>query len=53
MSSQAEVEHELARLKGISAPHQPEAIEAGPDTGDILDAEPEKQDSAAETGKDA
>src|SRR5262245_17959479 len=27
MSSQAEVEQELARLKGISAPQQPEAIE--------------------------
>jgi len=53
MSSQAEVESELARLKGLSAPQAPDAIEAAPDPGEILDAEPEKQDSAAETGKDA
>jgi phage shock protein A len=53
MSSQAEVEQELARLKGVSAPPQPDAIEAAPDSGEILDAEPEKEQSASETGKDA
>jgi phage shock protein A len=57
MSSQADVEQELARLKGVSAPHQPDAIEAAPGSGDILDAEPQdeaqKQDSASETGKEA
>ncbi|WP_208542914.1 PspA/IM30 family protein [Nocardioides euryhalodurans] len=37
MSSESDVESELARLKASS---QPDAIEAG---GDILDAEPEKQ----------
>ena len=30
MSSQADVEAELARLKGLSAPSRPEAIEAAP-----------------------
>ena len=59
MSSQAEVEHELARLKGDSLPaaQQPEAIEAAPEAGEILDAEPQaeaqKQESASDTGKDA
>ena len=53
MSSQADVEAELARLKGIGAPAAPDAIEAAPTPGEILDAEPEKQESAAETGKDA
>ncbi len=38
MSSQSDVEAELAQLK---AGHQPEAIESGADTGDILEAEPE------------
>jgi hypothetical protein len=56
MSSQAEVEQELARLKGISAPQQPDAIESGaPQTpaqsGEILDAD-EKQQSASEAGQD-
>ena len=40
MSSQADVEAELARLKGLSAPSRPEAIESG----DILS--PEQQKSA-------
>jgi phage shock protein A len=57
MSSQAEVEQELARLKGGSLPaaHQPEAIEAAPDDGDILDAEPEAehQESSSDAAKDA
>ena len=47
MSSQTDVEAELARLKSGS---QPEAIEAG--DGDILQDDPETQ-STAETGKDA
>ncbi|GAA2000956.1 MULTISPECIES: PspA/IM30 family protein [Nocardioides] len=41
MSSQSDVEAELARLKGVSAPAQPQAIEGG-DGGDILAAEPQK-----------
>ncbi|WP_185736350.1 PspA/IM30 family protein [Nocardioides sp. LS1] len=45
MSSQADVEAELARLKAGSAP---QAIEAAEDGGDILAAEPEKK--AAEGG---
>jgi phage shock protein A len=45
MSSQSDVEAELARLKGAS---QPEAIEAGSDGGDILRAEPEAVE--AQTG---
>jgi phage shock protein A len=55
MSSQAEVEQELARLKGDSLPaaHQPEAIEAAPDAGEILDAEPEHQESASDASKDS
>src|SRR6476661_3130314 len=36
MSSQADVEAELARLKGLSAPQAPEAIEAAPPAGEIL-----------------
>jgi phage shock protein A len=54
MSSQAEVEQELARLKGGSLPAaaQPEAIEAAPESGEILDEEPAKQDSATETSKE-
>ncbi len=46
MSSQADVEAELARLKGGSAP---EAIEAADSAGEILQAEPEKR--AAEGGQ--
>lgn len=44
MGSQSDVEAELARLKGISAPEPaaaPSAIEAAEDGGDILLAEPE------------
>ena len=41
MSSEADVEAELARLKGVAAPAQPQAIEAGDDGGDILKEEPE------------
>ena len=41
MSSEADVEAELARLKGVAAPAQPEGIEAGDDGGDILKEEPE------------
>lgn len=40
MSSQADVEAQLAALKAQSAP---QAIEAGEDGGDILQAEPEKR----------
>jgi phage shock protein A len=46
MSAQADVEAELARLKGGS---QPDAIEAAEDGGDILAAEPEKK--SAEGGQ--
>jgi len=41
MSSQADVEAELAKLKGLSAPEAPPAIEAAEDGGDILKVEPE------------
>jgi len=41
MSSQSDVELELARLRGVSAPEQPAAIEGAEDGGDILKAEPE------------
>src|SRR3954454_24391895 len=47
MSSQADVEAELARLKGLSAP---QAIEAG--DGDILADEPETQTQASGEGKE-
>jgi phage shock protein A len=55
MSSQADVEQELARLKGSALPaaDQPEAIEAAPAEGDILEVEPAQQESATDTGKDA
>jgi phage shock protein A len=43
MSSQSEVEAELARLKGGSAP---QAIEGGQDGGDILEAGPQAQSQA-------
>jgi phage shock protein A len=46
MSSEAEVEAELARLKAGS---QPQAIEAGDDGGEILVAEPEKTAEGGET----
>jgi phage shock protein A len=48
MSSQSDVEAELARLKSGS---QPEAIEAG--DGDILADEPETQTQASAEGKDS
>ena len=53
MSSQADVEAELARLKGLSAPQAPEAIEAAPEAGDILADEPQKQESVSDASKDA
>ena len=53
MSSQADVEAELARLKSLSAADQPEAIEAAPEPGEILDAEPEKQETAADPSPNA
>ena len=48
MSSQSEVEAELARLKGGGTP--PPAIEGAEDGGDILEAEPQAQanDAAGE-----
>jgi phage shock protein A len=52
MSSQADVEAELARLKSVSAPDAPEAIEAAPDPGEILADEPEKQESVSDASKD-
>jgi phage shock protein A len=45
MSSQSEVEAELAKLKGLSAPEPTPAIEAAEDGGDILKVEePVKQE---------
>lgn len=49
MSSAAEVEAELARLKGLAAGDAPEAIEAAEDGGDILKAEPASE--PVETGE--
>src|SRR4051812_21626079 len=46
MSSQSDVEAELAKLKAGQAP---EAIDAGSDGGEILQAEPEKTESSGET----
>jgi hypothetical protein len=45
MSSQSEVETELAKLKASKAP---EAIEAGADGGEILEAEPETTESSGD-----
>src|SRR4029453_1610806 len=48
MSSQADVEAELAALKGGSAADRPEAIEAPVDGGAILQAEPEAVEQKTE-----
>jgi phage shock protein A len=63
MSSQAEVEQELARLKGgaLPAAQQPDALEAAPAPGEILDAGPhedaqqdaQQQGTTADPGKGA
>ncbi|MEV7428734.1 MULTISPECIES: PspA/IM30 family protein [unclassified Nocardioides] len=51
MSSQSDVEAELARMKGLDAPAAPDAIEAGGSTSDdILVAEPEKVERPREEG---
>src|SRR3954470_14699382 len=52
MSSQAEVESELARLKGLSAPQAPEAIEAPPAAGGILAGEPQRQETVSDASAD-
>lgn len=43
LSSTADVEAELAALKGLSAPSSPQAIEGGSASGDILQGEAQKQ----------
>ncbi|GAB3082594.1 PspA/IM30 family protein [Nocardioides zeae] len=43
LSSTADVEAELAALKGLSAPSSPQAIEGGAGSGDILQGEAQKQ----------
>jgi phage shock protein A len=48
MSSQADVEAELAALKGGSPADQPDAIEAPVDGGAILEAEPESVEQKTE-----
>jgi phage shock protein A len=55
MSSQAEVEQELAKLKGgaLPAAQQPGAIEAAPKPGEILDAEPAAETATQESTADA
>ena len=54
MSSQADVEAELARLKGetaaIEQPDAPEAIEAAPQPGEILAEEPEQVTETSQAG---
>jgi phage shock protein A len=47
MSSQSDVEAELARLKGISAPQQAQAIESGP----ILEGQPEPAPRSETSGQ--
>jgi phage shock protein A len=47
MSSQSEVEAELARLKG--GPSTPPAIEGGEDGGDIVTAEPQAQAQSSDS----
>ncbi len=46
MSSQAEVEGELARLKGLAAPSAPEALEGGTAGADVLAEEPQAEGDA-------
>jgi phage shock protein A len=48
LSSQSDVESELARLKGVSAAPQREAIEAAPAEGEILAEEPVAQPTTTE-----
>ncbi|MDQ1103178.1 phage shock protein A [Nocardioides zeae] len=43
LSSTADVEAELAALKGLSAPSSPQALEGGSASGDILQGEAQKQ----------
>ncbi|MDN4160687.1 PspA/IM30 family protein [Nocardioides abyssi] len=50
MSSQSDVEAELARMKGLNAPSRPDAIESGATGDDILVAEPEKVERPREEG---
>jgi phage shock protein A len=52
MSSHADVEAELSRLKGVGAAPVPDAIAAAPDHGEILAAEPQKQESVSDASKD-
>ena len=52
MSSQSDVEAELARMKAVNAPAQPEAIEAGQDGGEIIEAEPETSTPTTTESKD-
>ncbi len=56
LGSQSDVEMELARLKGLSAPkptEAPAAIEAAEDGGDILVAEPEPVEAASSATDEA
>lgn len=53
MSSQADVEAELAALKAGKNPPPPQAISAPEDGGDILVAEPEKQEQPRAEGNQA
>jgi len=53
MSSTSDVEAELARMKGLSAPEQPAAIEGQASSGDILAEEPQTQAQPRTTGEQA
>lgn len=53
MSSQADVEAELAALKAGNAPPTPQAIESAEDGGDLLQAEPEKDAEGKSPGSQA
>ena len=53
MSSAGRRRGRAGPAQGAHRPGQPEAIEAAPDAGEILDAEPEKQETAADPSPDA
>ncbi|VXB74307.1 Phage shock protein A [Nocardioides sp. AX2bis] len=51
MSSQSDVELELARLKGVSAPQQPDALNQGGGTDDALAPEAERSTEPGQEGR--
>ena len=53
MSSQADVEAELQRLKGLGSAPAPDAIEAAPEPGEILADAPQAEETTADASRDA